>query len=390
MRRTLLLLLGNLFLSLPIFPLRIAPKGKVEVVEAAGKEGKILSSLLSLEGELWISSEETMFYGDGLLEVDALADRTDSQVREAWFDYRAGWFSFRVGRQIVAWGEADGVRITDVLSSRDFHSLYQDDTLAIDALRLTGSWGSYSFDCYWIPIFRAARLPEDDNPLAGLDAYRILSLLDRKEPERNLAHGSYAVRLASRTSLVDYALYGYWGYNDLPVVDIGRGMAVYERMGMVGFDADMPVGSFVLRMESAWYPWQALQRKDLGGSERRNQVQALAGMDWMQGGWSLTLQYAGDLVLGKTAGLEHERYEHKATLSLARTICDDLLDLSLEAAAGLNDLDSVWHASMAYDVTDGFAIEGGWYLFLEGPEKKGTYGAYRDYSMAYAKATYQF
>lgn len=390
MRRALLLLWGNLFLAFPLFPLQMVPKGKVAVVQAAGKGGKIRSSLLSMEGELRVSSGETLFYGDGSLEVDALANQTDGQVREAWFDYSEGWFSFRVGRQIVAWGEADGVRITDVLSSRDLHTLYQDDKLAIDALRLTGSWASHSFDFYWIPMFRVARLPGDDNPLAELDAYRILSLLDRQEPERELAHGSYAVRFASRTPMIDYAFYGYWGYNDLPIVDIGKGMAVYERMGMVGFDADMPVGSFVFRMEGAWYPWQALQRKDLGGSERRNQIQALAGMDWMQGGWSLTLQYACDLVLGRTSRLNHERYEHKATISLSRSLCDDLLDLSLEAAAGLNDLDSVWHASMAYDVTDDLAIEGGWYLFLEGPERTGTYGTYRDYSMAYAKATYQF
>ena len=193
----------------------MVPKGKVAVVQAAGKGGKIRSSLLSMEGELRVSSGETLFYGDGSLEVDALANQTDGQVREAWFDYSEGWFSFRVGRQIVAWGEADGVRITDVLSSRDLHTLYQDDKLAIDALRLTGSWASHSFDFYWIPMFRVARLPGDGNPLAELDAYRILSLLDRQEPERELAHGSYAVRFASRTPMIDYAFYGYWGYSNL-------------------------------------------------------------------------------------------------------------------------------------------------------------------------------
>ena len=45
-----------------------------------------------------------------------LPDRTFIELREAYLDYAGTGWDLRAGRQIIIWGVADGIRITDIIS----------------------------------------------------------------------------------------------------------------------------------------------------------------------------------------------------------------------------------------------------------------------------------
>ena len=67
------------------------------------------------------------------------ADSASGRVREAYVDWGRDALAVRVGRQIVAWGRADGVNPTDKLAPKDFTLLSPDDEsqrLGIDALKI--------------------------------------------------------------------------------------------------------------------------------------------------------------------------------------------------------------------------------------------------------------
>ena len=49
------------------------------------------------------------------------------ELREAFVDVRLGRLDLRAGRQIIAWGRADGVNPTDNLSGQDLTLLVPDD-----------------------------------------------------------------------------------------------------------------------------------------------------------------------------------------------------------------------------------------------------------------------
>ena len=48
-----------------------------------------------------------------------LKERTGFELREAYLDHTENHWGLRAGRQLVIWGAADGVRITDLVSPMD-------------------------------------------------------------------------------------------------------------------------------------------------------------------------------------------------------------------------------------------------------------------------------
>ena len=56
-----------------------------------------------------------------------LKDETGLRLREAFFEHQEEHWGLRLGRQIVIWGAADGVRITDLISPMDMTEFLAQD-----------------------------------------------------------------------------------------------------------------------------------------------------------------------------------------------------------------------------------------------------------------------
>lgn len=64
---------------------------------------------------------------DGWLRAQDHATGRDGRVRELYWSYRTGPAQVKIGRQIMAWGRADGINPTDNLTPRDFTMLTPED-----------------------------------------------------------------------------------------------------------------------------------------------------------------------------------------------------------------------------------------------------------------------
>ena len=87
------------------------------------------------------------------------ADAT-GEAREAFVDVRFGRLDLRLGRQIVAWGRADGVNPTDNVTAEDLTLLAPEDDdrrLGTTAARASYYLGGVSVTGLWLPEFRAHR-----------------------------------------------------------------------------------------------------------------------------------------------------------------------------------------------------------------------------------------
>ncbi|MCR5290304.1 MAG: hypothetical protein K6E51_09960 [Treponema sp.] len=181
----------------------------------------------------------------------------------------------------------------------------------------------------------------------------------------------------------------------------------YERLFMVGADAAIPIGDFVVRLEGALFPQRHFQVKpeyqakkvqageECAYSEKENQTLALAGFDWDAGnGFTITAQYVADMLVGtkeKLDTLERKEYEHTATLSVDKSLCNDNLSLSLSGAVDLNQYSSVYQLSTSYKLSDSIKLSAIGDVFLEGPDNKaGKYGIYRDLSCITLKGVFSF
>ena len=384
-----------------------------------------------LAGQLNFDNTLKAYIGDSMFCLNAavIADGTKSQstngvsnfasddgifsikLKEAYFDYNGGIWGLRVGRQIAAWGKADGIQVADILCPQDesnmIASTYKESRLGIDALRLSFMGDFFQSDLYWIPIFTPSTLPlAKKSPLRKVifpDRYESLTLKCPKKwddfdlPGLKLENSEFAARAGFYFSKFDLSFYGFYGWDDLPFISytaISENAAVvsgtYKRMGMVGADAAIPAGDFVFRLEAAFFPqrniqtsseWQASLQEDGRppiDSKYCNQLVALAGFDWTpSGGWTITAQYIADAVFESDSQLDRNAYVHRASLTVEKTLFNESLTLSALAFLDLTDFSSATELSAEYSLTDAIKLGLVGNLFFKGIDgRDGLYGAY--------------
>ena len=365
---------------------------------------------------------------EGSIENDFISDSLSFDLSEAYIDYSDSFWGVRIGQQKVAWGKADGIKITDSVFPEDPSLLGdEDDSVAIKAIRLSINGNSFIVDGFVIPFFTGTKLPlEKNNPLKkailpdsvklsqnGTENNVPLNIGELSKPELNLKNMEYGLKASGYFSFCDFSLYGFYGWDKMPVlsyqvntvlhpvynVEVPESLTVYgeyKRLAMAGFDIAVPVGAVVLRGETAFFYNRAFQSstsaimKGEKNSVTRNQMMALAGFDWMPDGWTITAQYYCDLLFAKSSDIERtDAFEHGATLSISKSLMNDLLDFSFSGVVGFNYFDSALSTSLKYKLTDQIGITAGTDIFRPGFEN-GTYGKFKDLSSIYLKVEYRW
>ena len=157
-------------------------------------------------------------------------------------------------------------------------------------------------------------------------------------------------------------------------------------------------------MESAVFPGRYIQTSAdyqksciLSGSKvdfalKRNQIVGLVGFDWdAGGGWSIMAQYVADYAAGSVKELDRKAYLHLATLTLSKSLLNELLSLSLHSELDLCDFSSFIEPEVDYSLTDSITVSLIGDFYLEGlNNEKGMYGIYRDLSCVTLKGKISF
>ncbi|MCR5764256.1 MAG: hypothetical protein K6G00_12825 [Treponema sp.] len=444
MKKVLLAIIMLAYFSL-LSAQEFSPSGGIKCIAGAGmpqthdNAGEFLTGTSTLYGSLKIFGANSSAYIDGSLCYDALKAQTSSgrfdfvsndnsfhlKIKETWMDYDGGLWALRIGRQINAWGKADGLQVTDVLCPKDGTSLiasdYSDSRIGIDAVRFSIKTNTLNCDAYWIPFFTPSVLPlAKENPLKKImipqnintGRFSIPVAEVTKEnfelPETTLNHGEGAIRIGAYLPFADFSLYGFYGYDRDPLLSysietdssgIPKNLSIhgsYKKMAMIGADAAIPVKAIVLRLEAAFFPEKYFSTKpeeQFSGKDKaiqKNQLVALAGFDWMPSGWTITAQYYMNYLFGELDKIERKSYQHTVSLSISKSVLQENLKLSASGLLGLNDFDSMISCSAAYSLSDQMTITLGGDFFVPGPEEKGNYGKYEDLSCAYLKAEFKF
>ncbi|MCR4579479.1 MAG: hypothetical protein K5681_03940 [Treponema sp.] len=404
-------------------------------VDEDSSAGHFLLGDTSFTGELDAYYGNSSAYVEGSLSYDATSKELSAALKEAWLDYSDSFWGIRIGRQKAAWGKADGIDITNVLCPSDmssFSAMTSDDSkLAVDAVRLSFSGNQFTVDAWWIPFFTPTSLPLDEGnslrkyiipssvefPLAALGTSLILPVTigEVESPELAIWNGEYAIKLSGYFSAFDLSLYGFYGWDDLPLLDytltydtssyfaLPNGLTVsgqYKRMTMIGADAALPLGETVIRLEGAFFPRRHIQKsaeaiitdsENADVSEMHEELSGLVGIDWMPSGWTLTAQYFCDYLFGDLDKLKRQdAYKHGATLSISKSLVNETLELSLSALVNFNAFDSLISPSVNYSLSDQIKFGCGAYIFLPGPDEDGEYGAYKDLTTIYLTACFSF
>lgn len=218
------------------------------------------------------------------------------KLREAYINTYLGPFDFRLGRQIVVWGRADGFNPTNNITPMNMivRSPEEDDRREGNfLLRSFFNLQPLRLEAIWIPIYEASIMPFN---LAGI-------LLENPNyPDSDLRHSGFAVKLNLELAALDGSLSYFNGYNPQPGLDLDdpvppptKIIPTAYRMHVGGADFSTTLASIGLRGEFAFrYPFDDYESNIYIPNP---DLQYVGGFEYQKGDLSIIFQYIGRYVV---------------------------------------------------------------------------------------------
>ena len=389
---------------------RIEVDGWVEGARSV-RIGSPHDALMSrLWGRLKLSADIGDVYGH--VAVDAqqnwrVEDETGLDLHEAWVEYAADGWDVRVGRQVIIWGKADGVQITDIVSPPDYTEFITRDLeeirLPVDAAKFRLLGDKIDVELIWIPVFKAAVLPSAGNPWAvepEIPEEVRVTASSVEKPEVSLENSEIALKVSAFLSGLDVAASVFHTWDDNPAMhrtitgdDEGEVeihfSPKHHRMTVFGLEFSRPLADFVFRGEVAYYLGRFFEPQSITGNPlEKNALQWLGGVDWTPGNdWSVIAQLTGTAVVDHESEMAVEKHAMSATLHVSKKLMRQTLTLSNMLYYDVREQDFFDRIKTEYAVTDDLHLLAGVDVF---GGSGGSFGRYRDNSQVWVKAKYNF
>lgn len=367
--------------------------GFADVYTAAKtKNGKYNANYSRLRLEF--SSELNGVYFFGSLNAEKKQNEESKlNLHEAYVEYIGEKYDIRLGKQIVTWGKADGVRITDVLNPADYSMFitgeFDDLRIPINMVKFRYLPGFADFEIIAIPGFEPRTAPKKGSAwfVERQSKYKAASETDNL-PKKSLKNAEIAAKVSFFMSGFDFAISSMYLTDDEPVYKLYNNMLYqkFNRSVFVGFEASKVLGEFVARAEVAGYKDKALQAEY--DYVKKNYVKAMLGCDWyVNSDFTLSAQFANNSILDYEDEINADEHNTISTLNVSYKMLNQTVELSNMTYYSFNDEDVYNKAEADYAFTDDLHILVG-YDYFDG--KKGVYGVYKNNSQLWLKAKFNF
>lgn len=364
-----------------------------------------MSSRTRLRSELDIKHGKSfMFASINATYNSILPEQTMIELREAFLEYTTKNWNFKVGRQIVIWGVADGMRITDIVSPMDLTEFlardYDDIRIPVNAIRIRYLAQNMRVELIFIPVSSFFIVPyQPENPWSVFHSTTstYFDVNMDNTPAKSLNNSEIGGRISFFLSGIDFTFSALRSWNKMPVFkyqfsttyDTVFVDALHNRMDMIGGDFSMPLGQFVFRGEFAEYFGELLTlNKNVNTSLKRNTSNFLIGVDWYPGNeWTLTTQYSYKLIPDYVEVIEAHANTILTTLGITKKVIRSTLNISTFTYFDITNNSFFNRTSADYSLTDEIHIMLG-YDWFNGNE--GMFGMYQHNSEIWFKAKYSF
>ena len=370
--------------------------------------------------------------------------RTGFRLNEAYYRYSGEIWDISVGRQVIVWGQADGFKLTDVLSARDsaeFIAFSGDDArLPSDSIRLRFFHDLFTFEAVAVPFFTPNKLPRFgfengakndlyyiDTPdfydtKTSLGSIPIQYTKTESEKPKMFTDTEAAARFSFFLPGIDFSVSGFYGWDKNPrfvksgyaklnAMNLPEQVFItlnqeYYRIWTAGLDAAIPAGDVTIRLETAWVGDRYFEPKNqnpipgVPGSGaipltfkpalQKHQLLMLAGIDWIKSSWALSAQYFEDLILNHNDDIARPMHKGFVSLSVSKTFLRDTLKLSASGVIDINYGSTSSTYSIDYALTDNIRFALGGDLYTKGYDGKGDFAPLHKISAVWLKGTFIF
>jgi hypothetical protein len=362
---------------------------------------------------LWLKTSRPLsgnvsFFAEGWTALRGPFEHGDAtgELREAFVDVRLGRLDIRAGRQIIAWGRADGVNPTDNLSGEDLTLLVSDDAdrrLGTTTVRASYYAGDVSLTGVWLPEFRGHEFA-----LPATTPGVVFVRGDERWPG-----DQWAVRVEQTGRAVDWSV-SYFSGKDL-APDLGLAarddatagiLLSHHRVRVFGADMTGNLGRFGVRAEGAY-----VETEDMHGADpfvKNPFVFVVAGVDRTLGGLlNFNVQYLFRYVLDDPAmpsggddfativaaqqsilNSQTRRAQHGASFRIAYKWLHETLEAECAAVAFAGPSGMMLQPKAVYAVTDDWKAVVGAEIFRG--ETASFFGSLRRNSIGFVELRWSF
>lgn len=304
------------------------------------------------------------------------------QLKEAFITIENPNFELRAGKQIIIWGQADGLTVTDVLCPKD-NTLFlardfDDSRIPVDGLRFKKASGYENYEFVFIPVMQAPIFPESDSPWNTNS--QLLNSPDIiyqgiENPEEKLKNSEYAFRYSKYGMGFDYSFSfidhfdNSIFYKNIKTVNGLKKLNVsnqFKRVKILGGEFSKSVSGNVLRGECAYYFNKYFNHKSLWDTNifEKDLFIFMLGLDMDLGNSkSITLQIKNDHIFDHVEEMSQKENTSILTVNYKQKYQNDTLEWNTMLYSGLNYNDGFLRTEYVCSIDDQTKVKAGIDIF---------------------------
>lgn len=334
-----------------------------------------------LEDRLEPGKPEQPFRSD-ISKRTFVGTHSDLELRELYLDDYVGDVYYRAGKQQIVWGQADGLRVLDVINPLSYREFIlpemEDRRIPLWSVQVELPTDPWSLQLVWVPDTTVTETPAPgaafavfDDPFNGDGRLAV----DRPAAFRE---SDYGARLSRYWAGWDLTLNYLYHTIDDPVITVLPEerviQASYNRSHLVGGTAANAFGDYTFRIEA-------------GYESRRRYVADQTTEDTGEFSYVLGLDYSGltdTLISGQlfqTIREDHSlmpQTEESVTLLARRDFLNQVVQLESLLIYSAENRDALWQLDVDYQVGTNLRLNAGADLFSG--TRDGILGRFHDQS----------
>ncbi|MFQ5455927.1 MAG: DUF1302 family protein [Nitrospirota bacterium] len=291
-------------------------------------------------------------------------------LRELYLEIDTEMINLRIGRQQVVWGEAVGLRITDLINPQDFKEFILDDfidsRIPLWMIRLEHNTDDLTIEALFIPDFepnipaRSGSEWEMKSPPPDPDITIIRN--DTIKPEDGLHNSEWGLRVSDYVAGWDISGIYFYTWDDTPTLHanrIGNKMIIspeHHRIHNMGFTFNNAFGRAVIMGELSYNIgryFQTSSQNDPDGVVKKDFIFYMLGSDYtVSENLLINLQFIQRYILNHDKGLLEDRIQNIYSILLNTDFINETLKPSLLAIYDSNNKGLWIRPEIKYDYND--------------------------------------
>lgn len=327
-----------------------------------------------------------------------VGDSFEFELREAYIDSEIGSAFIRLGKQQVVWGQADGLKVLDVLNPQSYREFILDDfddsRIPLWMVNAEIPIGETMLQLLWIPdrtyddipAFGAAFAFTSPLLIPEVPADIPIVILPPNRPDKFIEDSDVAAKFSIFAGGWDLSLNYAFHYVDRPVLrrEISStgiaGRQQYERTHLLGTTFSTVFSDFTFRGEVGYSSdryFLTNNPADQNGVDRATELSYVLGLDY-QGwrDWFVSAQIFQSILNDTGQDLVRADVETTATLLVRRDFMNDSLQAEMLLIQNLNQHDGVIQTSLNYEYRSNIRLKAGADIFYGSSE--GLFGQFKE------------